>query len=102
MARIFVTPQAEADLAKIQDDIAERAATEIASRFVERLLAVIKTVAITPLASGRPVPKLGLNLRCHPFGNYNIYLAYDAAADTLHVVRVLHGRRRITARYFRP
>ena len=101
MASIFVTPQGENDLVKIQDDIVDRAGQEIAWRFIGRMMAAIRTAAVTPLASGRYVPELGAGLRCHPFGNYNIYLFYDAATDTLHVVRVLHGRRRITRRHFR-
>lgn len=86
---------------KIQDDIVVRAGQAIASRFIGRVMAAIRTVAVTPLASGRNVPELGAGLRCHPFGNYNIYLVYDATTDTLHVARVLHGRRRITQRHFR-
>jgi len=55
-----------------------------------------------PKASGRPVPSLGAGLRCHPMGAHNIYLRYDDETETLFVVRVLHGRRDMTAELFKP
>ena len=72
-----------------------------ASRFIERVLGRVRTVSIAPLAAGRLVPQLGNGLRCHPVGSYNVYLRYDAAPDTLYVVRVLHGRRNLTGQFIK-
>jgi plasmid stabilization system protein ParE len=66
------------------------------------MVAIIQKLSRAPRAAGRLVPQLGDGLRCYPFGNYNIYMRYDAAADTLFVVRILHGRRNITRTNFTP
>jgi len=101
MTNVIVSPEAECDLAELTDRIANAAGPEVADAFVDRIVAVVETLATIPKAAGRPVPKLGPGLRCHPFGNYNLYLRYDEAGDVLQFVRVLHGRRNIDATYFK-
>lgn len=102
MTRIVVAPEVEADLLDIEDRIAETAGHEIATKYILGLLTTIERLATVPLASGRLVPQLGSDLRCHPFGNYNLYLRYHVGTDELQVVRTLHGRRNITAASFEP
>ncbi|MBX9590692.1 MAG: type II toxin-antitoxin system RelE/ParE family toxin [Hyphomonadaceae bacterium] len=100
MARIIVSPQAEHDLAQIVDEISDTAGPAVAGNLLGRIVAVIDKLALVPNASGRLVPALGKEIRCHAIGSYNVYLRYDEAADVLLVVRVLHGRRNITAALF--
>ena len=100
MASVIVSPEAETDLEGILRHVAEQAGATIAGRYVEGMLATIESLAVIPEASGRPVPKLGRGLRCHPIGKYNVYLRYDSVGDVLSAVRVLHGRRRITRKVF--
>lgn len=83
MARIIVSPQAEQDLADIVDEISDGAGPAIADNLFDRVMAIIRKLSAVPRASGRLVPALGRDLRCHPIGAYNVYLRYDEAADTL-------------------
>jgi plasmid stabilization system protein ParE len=101
MARIIVSPQAEHDLAQIVDEISAKIGPAVAERLFDRIVAIIEKLGVVPKASGRPTPALGRDIRCHPVGSYNVYLRYDEPADTLCVVRVLHGRRHITAALFK-
>lgn len=100
MAQIIVSPQAEQDLAQLIDEITSKAGLAIADRLVDRIVAIVGKLAVVPKASGRPIPNLGVDIRCHPIGSYNVYLRYAETADTLYVLRVLHGRRNITAALF--
>ncbi len=100
MARIIVSQQAEQDLAQIVDEISDRAGPATADRLFDRIIAIIDKLSVVPRAAGRLIPGLGRDIRCHPIGAYNVYLRYDEAADTLFVVRVIHGRRNITAALF--
>lgn len=101
MAAVIISREAEADLEVILLDLVERAGSLIAARYVEGILATLESLAVVPEASGRPVPQLGLDLRCHPMGTYNAYLRYDKMSDVLSIVRVLHGRRKMTRKLFR-
>ena len=100
MARVVVAPQAEVDLAQIVDEVGAKAGPPVADRFFNRIVAIIERLAVVPRSAGRLVPTLGEGIRCHPIGNYNVYLRYDETADVLFVVRVLHGRRNIVAELF--
>lgn len=101
MTRIVVSPEAENDLAELTAQIADAANEAVALTYVDRIVATIERLARIPLAAARLVPQLGDGLRCHLFGNYNLYLRYDAPLDVLYVVRVLHGRRDIDASLFK-
>lgn len=83
------------------DEISDKAGSAVAGNVLDHLVTVIDKLAIVPRASGRLVPALGTQIRCHVVGSYNVYLRYDEVADVLIVVRVLHGRRNITAALFR-
>jgi plasmid stabilization system protein ParE len=97
---VIVTPEPEADRVEIAAYMAEKADFVVASRYTMRVLATVRRLCRIPLASGRLVPTLGYKLRCHPHGNHNIDLRYNASSDVLQVVRVLDGRRDINAEFF--
>ena len=100
MSRVVVSPQAEADLAQIVDDVSVKAGAAVAERLFDRIVAIVERLSVAPKMSGRLVPALGEGVRCHPIGSYNVYLRHDESGDVLFVVRVLHGRRNITAALF--
>ena len=102
MTRVVVSPEAERDLRDLLDRIADAVGERTAESYVDRLVTVVERLARIPRASGRPVPQLGEGLRCHPFGNYNLYLRYEEPTDILFLVRVLHGRRNIVRTFFEP
>jgi toxin ParE1/3/4 len=101
MAQVIVSPQAEQDLAQIVDEISVKAGPAVADKLFDRIIAIVEKLGVVPGASGRPIPALGRDIRCHPIGSYNVYLRYDEATDALFVVRVLHGRRNITSALFK-
>jgi toxin ParE1/3/4 len=100
VTQIIVSPEAEADLSELKARIANAAGDLIATNYCYRIVETIRRLSRIPLAAGRLVPKLGDGMRCHPFGNYNIYMKYDADLNVLYVVRILHGRRDITKKLF--
>jgi plasmid stabilization system protein ParE len=101
VTKVVVSPQAEADLLKIANRIADAAGFVTAEKYVDQIVSIVTKLAMIPHAAGHPVPQLGVGLRCHAIGYYNTYLRYDEKADTLYLVRVLHARRRIGKKTFR-
>jgi plasmid stabilization system protein ParE len=102
VTQVIVSPEAEIDLTELSERISDAAGDVVASNYVDRIVRTLDRLARVPRASGRPVPKLGEGLRCHPFGRFNLYLRYDEDADVLYLVRVLRGRRNIEPDMFNP
>jgi len=48
--------------------------------------------------SGPPRPKLGPNIRIGIVSPYIVIYRHVATADTVNVLRIVHGRRRITGK----
>ncbi len=100
MARVVVTPAADADLQQIIAHLGGNAGFRIAARYVADFERLFDHVAAFP-ESGSPRPKLGASIRIclvHPY--VFIYRRYEAE-DVVRVLRVLHGARRITGRLLR-
>ncbi|MEI9898022.1 MAG: type II toxin-antitoxin system RelE/ParE family toxin [Chthoniobacter sp.] len=68
-----------------------------ADRMITTLERQLSMLAAMP-GAGRKEPKLAVDLRSFPVGNYLIF--YRPLEDGLAVVRVLHGARDITSEYF--
>jgi toxin ParE1/3/4 len=51
---------------------------------------------------GAPRSRLGARVRLNVIDPYNVYSIYDEPAETVHILRILHGRRRITRTMMRP
>jgi plasmid stabilization system protein ParE len=83
MTSVIVSPEAACDLEDLTDRIAHSAGHVVATTYVDRIISAVQTRAAIPKAAGRPVSKLGPRLRCHPFGDYNLYLCYDESGDVL-------------------
>jgi toxin ParE1/3/4 len=97
MRRIIYAPEARADLGAIGAYITEHAGDIVAESFLDRIRLGIENMAIFP--GSRPlVPELGVDLRRQVVGRYLIFYRFDEEA--IHIVRVLHGARNITAELF--
>ena len=92
-ARLVQRPQVEADLDEIWLFIAADN-PDAADRLVDRIGGVFQLLQENPQA-GRQRPELGRGVRSFAVGNYVVL--YLALQDAVHVVRVLHGARDITA-----
>lgn len=98
MARVAVTASADADLADIIADLAGKGASNAARRYATEFDALFDRLGEFP-GIGAPRPKLGPHAR---IGIVPPYVAiYDHEGDTVTVLRVLHGRRNITAKLIR-
>ena len=96
--RIFYTLTARADLLSIGDRIREARGNAGADRFMAHVIATAEALQTMPRRH-RVRRKLGSGIRATGFRKYMIF--YRVEADTVSIVRVLYGARRITARLLR-
>lgn len=98
MARLRFSPVAERDLEKISDDIAAAAGERVAVRFMRRLKASLRNLEDFP-RMGRPRPRIGAGVRSWAFPPYVAF--YQLSEDAVEIIRLVHGRRRITRKLVR-
>jgi plasmid stabilization system protein ParE len=101
VTQLMISHRAAADMVEIGEDIEAASDKASADKFLSRMTATMKKLARIPNAAGRLVPRLGSDVRSHPFKSYAIFMTYDPLSDTLVVLRVMHGRRRVTKAHFR-
>ena len=95
MSRIVFSLAALADLQKISDDIADNNGTRTAAKYLVKLRQSLEVLAEFPYA-GRLRPQLGHKLRSWPHRPY--VAIYVPETDGIRIVRIVHGRRKITRR----
>ncbi|MBN8715962.1 MAG: type II toxin-antitoxin system RelE/ParE family toxin [Xanthomonadales bacterium] len=91
--RLAFTPLAEQDLEAIADYIATDNPVRALS-FVRELRAQCQRITLNP-SGYRLRPELGDGIRSCAYGHYVIF--FEASAETVLVVRVLHGARDLPA-----
>jgi toxin ParE1/3/4 len=97
MARVVRSSAAKADAGEIWAYIAEDN-PDAADRLLDRFDKLFRVLASQPQI-GKSVEELVPNLRFVPIGNYLIF--YRPTEDRIEIVRILHGARDITAKFFR-
>ncbi len=98
MATVQITASADADLGDIVSDLASRAGWTIAQRYAAAFDALFARLADHP-AMGPLRPELGPHTR---IGVVQPYIAiYEYSENDVTILRVLHGRRNVTARLIR-
>lgn len=80
---------------KIFDDLEQARGTSFADLYVDELRSRIRSLSASP-ERYRLRPRLGKGLRLMPELPYHIL--FKVEADAVVVVRVVHGRRKITRR----
>ena len=95
MIEVIVAPQARADLARIVLHLASVASVATAGRWNDRLWAVVDGIAEFP-GSGAPRPQLGTHIRIKIVTPYIVIYEHESGSHRAFVLRVVHGRRRIT------
>ena len=95
MARLRVAPAAARDLQKISDEIATAAGKRVALAFMERLRQSLEGLVQFP-GMGRQRPAFGSGVRSWVVYPYVAF--YRQAGLDVEIIRVVHGRRRITRR----
>jgi len=84
-----ISPRASADLIEIWSYIADDSAAN-ADAFVDKLYEMLQVLGRQP-GLGRRREELAPGMQSFPFGRYIIF--YHVIANTIEVVRVLHGAR---------
>ena len=87
-------PEATADLAQISRYLRRHAGSAVADGYRHDFRAAFRRLAAHPqIGSSRPA--LGRDIRHVIVDPYVVLHRYDPVSDTVFVLRVLHGRRRL-------
>jgi toxin ParE1/3/4 len=95
MTRLVVAVDAETDTFEILAGLEVKAGAPVAERYARRFRDAISRLIEMP-RSGAPRPALGTDARCVIVLPYLLIYDYTVADDTIVLLRILHGRRRIT------
>jgi len=95
MAEFRLSRAAQADFDEIVDYLRQVAGNRVASDYGDRLRATINRVAQSP-GIGSPRQFLGPETRQTGVCPYLIFYDGGPGSETVHVLRILHGRRNIT------
>lgn len=95
MTRLIVAADAKTDLDDILGYLEREAGAETAVAYSERFTETLERLIQFP-RSGAPRPALGDNARVSILLPYLLIYDYLDDDDTLHLLRVLHGKRDIT------
>jgi toxin ParE1/3/4 len=100
MAHVVITVAARADIRRIIDYLEEAAGRPIALRYALAFEGSFNRLIELP-ESGSPRPEFGARTRLVVINPYLIFYETDESADSVRVLRVLHGRRKITVEMLR-
>jgi plasmid stabilization system protein ParE len=95
MARLVVSPQADADAAAIVDMLIREAGEAVATRYRRDFNLLFERLAMFP-QSGAQRPELGRDIRIGVVHPYVVIYRYDDT--TVRIARIVDGRRNITRR----
>jgi toxin ParE1/3/4 len=98
MGQLRFSPAAARDLQKISEDIGAAAGSAVALAFVDRLRKSLETLGAYP-GAGRRRPGFGPGVRSWAVWPYVAF--YRQNGHDAEIIRILHGRRRITRRLLR-
>jgi len=100
MARLVLASSADADYAEIINDLAAKAGWRTAAKYDELFEELFDRLTDHP-HSGAPRPAFGQNIRIGIVMPYIVLYRNDDDGNTVTVLRIVHGRRRITAQMLR-
>jgi len=95
MARVAVSTLADADVAQILTYLEQQGGSLVAYKYADLFDRLYDRLADQP-SSGPPRPRLGSGIRIGIVSPFIVIYRYDATKDVVTVLRVVHGRRRIT------
>ena len=98
MTPVIVSQRAEADEIEILEYLANVAGRSTALAYGNRFRALYRLLSEHP-DSGAPCPSVGRSVRHSVIFPYIILYRHDGGA--VHILRVVHGRRRITGSMLR-
>jgi toxin ParE1/3/4 len=92
--QIVLAPRARFDLIRLYDYLEERAGTRLAQSYIDRIDALFDKLADFP-GIGASRPELGADVRST--GVWPYVILYHVGSGSLHILRVVHGRRNIAS-----
>ena len=96
MAKVIVSWLAQFDEVHIARDLAKKAGVRVAAKYTSRFDALYTRLSNFP-EIGAPSPALGERIRSSVVSPFMVPYQYDAATDTVTILRIVHGRRKLTA-----
>lgn len=96
MPRVIVTPRADRDIAAILEYLIENAGPRVAAKYADAIDEAIARLEEMPGTSA-PRQTLGQNTRIAVVRPYLIIHEHKRGDEVHYVLRVVHGRRNITA-----
>jgi toxin ParE1/3/4 len=96
MTRVAVSADARADVDGILSYLRREASAGVAARYAAHFRDLVRRLADHPMI-GAPRPSLGPAARVAVVSPYLVIYEYESGPDTVTLLRVLHGRRRIAA-----
>jgi plasmid stabilization system protein ParE len=100
MTRLVVTAIADGDAANILSYLAQEAGLSVTEDYSRRIRRSIERLVQIP-ESGAPRPGLGADARIAIVAPSPLY-DYSRRDDTVRVLRILHGKRNISADLLKP
>jgi plasmid stabilization system protein ParE len=97
MARLVVTATADADIRAIQLDLIRAAGLHTAEKYTALFERIFDLLADFP-QSGSNRSSFGKDIRIGIVSPYLVIYRYRETSDTVTVLRVIHGRRNVTAK----
>jgi toxin ParE1/3/4 len=100
VARVIVTPSADADTAEILGFLAAKAGYGVAANYNAAFEQLYDNLADFP-DSGAPRPNVGARIRIGVVSPYLVIYRHTEADSTVRVLRIVHGSRKITGKLLR-
>lgn len=100
MARVVFTAAADADMAGIFDDLYVKAGKPTVIKYRAAFRTLYEHLADFP-DSGAPRPKIGAKIRIGVVSPYIVIYRHAEADSLVRVLRIVHGRRKITGKLIR-
>ena len=97
MTTVEIAPDAQSDIVSITEGLAVDAGKAVALRYGAEFVAAVRQLSEFPRL-GAPRPKFGAEVRLWTIHPYVLYYRYSARTDRLLVLRIVHGRRKVTRR----
>ncbi len=91
--QVNLTPRALADSKQLISNLAEVAGFVTAERYTQRIVEVLDLLGTFPEA-GAPRPEFGPGVRAKVIAPYVMFYVFDDSR--VDILRILHGKRRIT------
>ena len=100
MARVVITASADSDTAYIIADLGAKVGANVAARYDADFGRLYERLSNHP-KSGAPRPSFGTHVRICVVSPYVVIYEHIEADDTVAIMRLAHGRRKIGRKFLR-